>query len=168
MLFHGGMSLASPSSHRIALSRSDAVVLTGGGLAVGAALGWFLPALIGWLTALPWVPMQGPVTLLGELVDGVPGWLLLVLGGLLGLLGGLGLVSATTTITVSDREIVVTEGSKRRRWARAQVAAAVVEGKHLSLRDARDVDLTREDVAGDVAALVEALRRHGWPVHADA
>lgn len=162
------MSLTPTSSTRIALSRSDAVVLTGGGLAVGAALGWFLLPLLGWLTSLPWVPMQGPLTLLDGLVDGVPRWLLPVLVGLLGLLAGLGLVSTTTTITVTDGEIVVTEGSKRSRWARAQVAAAVVERKHLSLRDDRDVDLTRESVDGDVPALVEALRRHGWPVRTDA
>ncbi|GAA1431180.1 hypothetical protein GCM10009616_17680 [Microlunatus lacustris] len=153
--------MTASSTTRIALSRSDAVLLTGGGLAVGAALGWFLPPLLGWLTSWPWVPMQGPVTLLSQLVEGVPGWLLPVLGGLLGLLAGLGLVATTTTITVSDREIVVTEGSKRSRWARAQVGAAVVEHGHLSLRDDRDVDLTRESVDGDVPALVDALRRHG-------
>jgi len=159
--------MTTPSTTRIALSRSAAVLLTSGGLVAGAALGWFLPPLLGWLIAWPWVPMQGPVTLLSQLVDGVPDGLLPVLGGVLGLLAGLGLVSTTTTITVSDHEIVVTEGSKRSRWARAQVEAAVVEHGHLSLRDDRDVDLTRESVDGDVPALVDALRRHGWPVRTD-
>jgi hypothetical protein len=151
-------------STRIALRPALALGIMALAAALGALLAWFLPDLLGWLTALPWVPMQGPMTLLGQLIDDVPGWLLPVLGALLGTFAGLALVHASTTITVTPREIVVTEGSKRTRWARAQVEVAVVEGGHLSLRDARDVDLTREDVDGDVAALVEALRRHGWSV----
>jgi hypothetical protein len=161
------MSLQSSTPTRIAMPRTDAAVLSGGGLAVGALLGWFLLPLLGWLTSLPWVPMQGPLTLLSQLVDGVPGWSLPVLGALLGLLAGLGLVSSSTTITVTPQEIVVTEGSKRTRWARAQVDLVVVERKHLSLRDARDVDLTRRRVDGDVPALVDALRQHGWPVRTE-
>lgn len=46
-------------------------------------------------------------------------------------------------------------------WALSQVHEAVIEGRHLSLRDEGDVDLVRERVEGTVPALVQALRRHG-------
>ena len=35
---------------------------------IGAALGWGLLALLGWLLGLPWIPFRGPL----ELVDSIP------------------------------------------------------------------------------------------------
>ena len=131
---------------------------------VGAALGLLLPTLTGWALSLPWLPLQGPVRLLDQLGAVAPWWALVLVGLVAGTLVGLGLLDGFTTVTVTDREVVVVRGSERRRWARSQVHEAVVEGRHLSLRDERDVDLVRERVDGSIPALVEALRRHGWAV----
>jgi hypothetical protein len=140
----------------------------------GGGLGALLPALTGWLLALPWVPLQGPLTLVDRLADAAPWWLLVVVAApwwllvvvaaVVGALAGLGTLEQCTSATVTPREVVLVRGSRRRRWARAQVHEVVLEGRHLSLRDERDVDLVREAVDGSAAALAETLRRHGWPL----
>jgi hypothetical protein len=130
----------------------------------GGGLGALLPALTGWLLALPWVPLQGPLTLVDRLADGAPWWLLVVVAAVVGALAGLGILEQCTSVTVTPREVVLIRGSRRRRWARAQVHEVVLEGHHLCLRNERDVDLVREAVDGSAEALAEALRRHGWPL----
>jgi hypothetical protein len=131
---------------------------------VGAALGLLLPTLTGWALSLPWMPLRGPLNLLDQLAAITPWWVAVLVGVVGGTLVGLSLLDGFTTVTVTDRELVVVTGSERRRWARAQVHEAVLEGRHLSLRDERDVDLVRQSVDGNVPALTDALRRHGWPV----
>jgi hypothetical protein len=134
----------------------------------GGGLGWLLPTLTSWLLALPWVPLQGPLTLLDRLADGAPWWLPVLVAAVVGALAGLGILEQCTSVTVTAREVVISQGSRRRRWARAQVHEVVLEGRHLSLRDERDVDLVREAVDGSVPALAAALQRHGWPLRASS
>lgn len=130
----------------------------------GAGLGWVLPALTGWLLALPWVPLQGPLSLLDRLVDAGPGWVAVLVAAVVGVLAGLGILGQCTSVVVTSREIVLREGSERRRWARSQVHEVVLEGHHLSLRDERDADLVRTAVDGSIPTLAGALRQHGWPL----
>ncbi|SDE00546.1 YqeB family protein [Auraticoccus monumenti] len=148
---------------RIGPTTSDltaaAALLGAGGLLLGLLLPWLAALLLG----LPWVPFQGPLELVRVLQDTVPVWVLplvgLVGGGLLGWFGS----ADDPVVTVSARELVITQGSQRQRFARSQVAEVEVHEGHLVVRDAADVELTHEKVSGDVGALGEALRRFDWP-----
>lgn len=154
-------SLSGPD--RVALSTGASVGLVGAtALAAGALLA-LLPRLAGWVLALPWVPFQGPLRLARELDAHVAWWVLALAGLVVGTVVGLGLVDETVVVTVDEREIVVRKGRQRARYARAQVHRVVVDGRRLSLRDERDVDLLDEKIDGEPADLVAALRRHGWP-----
>lgn len=149
---------------RVAPTTAATVLLSAGGVVVGAVLGALLDPVAGWVSRQGWLPFQALLDQVDRFAGWSPVWAQLLVGAAVGLAVGMFLVSQATVVEVDGREIVVVQGSTRRRFARSQVGAAVLEGRHLSLRDHADVDLVREGVDGDVATLQDALREHGWPV----
>lgn len=145
-------------SPAVSIGLVTVTALAGGGVLV------VLPRAAEWLLGLPWVPFGGLLRLATEVDAYVAWWVLALVGLVAGVLVGLALVDQTTVVTVDDREIVITEGRKRVRLARAQVHRVVLDGRRLSLRDERDVDLASQTVDGEPAELTAALRRHGWPL----
>ena len=131
---------------------------------LGAGLGLLLDALTGWATRQAWLPAQVVVELLGMLAAATPAWLQLLVGLGVGVAAGLLVASQATVVEVADDEIVVLEGRKRRRLARSQIGAAVIDRRRLSVRDHADVDLLDVTVDGDVAELRRALHAHAWQV----
>ena len=78
---------------------------------------------------------------------------LAIIGGLLGIGAGFLIVHDEPTVSVSATELIVQQGDKRHRFARSQVRTAMIQGKHLTVRDRDDVELlyvkldTRREVA---------------------
>lgn len=155
-------SSTEPSSTRVALPARHAALIVAVLAALGAGLALALPPVCREVASWPWAPLQGPLRLLGQATATVAGWVLLVAGVVVGAVAGAAVAGQTSVITVSYREVLVTEGSRRVRVARAQVAEAEVSRGHLVLRDRDDVELAYEKVDGDVEQLRAALERHGW------
>lgn len=144
------------TAHRVALVAVTATI--------GLVLGWLAPRIIGWALAVGGLPFAGPMRLLQRIAESWGSWVLIVLGGVAGVLVGVSVLGGLVGVRVSGRDITVLKGSTKIRFARAQVAAALIDEGHLVLRDDRDVDLIREklDVSGDEVLAV--LRRFDWPV----
>jgi hypothetical protein len=149
---------------RVGLTPTSRLLLAGAGAVLGAGLGLLLDPLTGWATGQAWLPAQVVVELLGMLAAATPAWLQLLVGLGVGAAAGLLVASQATVVEVADDEIVVLEGRKRRRLARSQVGAAVIDRRRLSVRDHADVDLLDVSVDGDVEELRRALRAHAWQV----
>lgn len=144
----------------------DRVILVAGGLLLGLALAWGVPWLTRLAGSLEWFPLQDPLRLIGRLGTEHPAmmtalWVVLPIAGMIA--GGL-ISTRATTIRVADGEIIVNIDDDRTRVARAQVDRIVLEGKQLSVRDDRDVDLVtvKLDVSPD--EVVAALQAHGWTI----
>jgi hypothetical protein len=152
----------SPSTE-LGLSLGDRLVLAVGGALLGAGLGFFLPALAGWLLSLRWVPEHGAL----RLVDSWDGPLAPLLLGLAGLLLGLVLaglaIFTTMRATVTDEWIRVQIGDKKRTIGRAEVDAVFVDGKKLVILDRESRQLLREPSEGKAADIARAFTAHGYP-----
>lgn len=130
---------------------------------IGAALGWGLLALLGWLLGLPWIPFRGPL----ELVDAIPDRVALPV------LVGLGIVAGTAfgtyalreelALTVGDDQVRLKRGDADRRLPRTAVDAAFLDGKTLVLLSLDGNELARERTDSPAAKLAGAFTRHGYP-----
>lgn len=149
---------------RVALGTGWSVFLVGCGVVGGAVLGFVLVPVTDWLSAQPWIPWRGLVRALERFADWAEVWIRVPVGIVVGALVGLWLVEQTVTVEVSDRDVVVVKEGKRRRWSRAQVGEALLEGRRFSLRDHEDADLVAEKIDGEPEELRAALVRHGWPI----
>jgi hypothetical protein len=129
----------------------------------GAALGWVAPWVVDWGLAQPWLPFKGPLIILGALEGQVGGWLLIVVGAVVGLVVGVLARADTTKIEITARDITFVKGDKKQRFARSQVGTVVLDGSQLVLRDRADVDLIRQKVDGSLPDVASALRSHDWP-----
>lgn len=134
-----------------------------GGLVLGLVVGWAGE----WLAAQSWLPAQGVVDRVVSVAEDAAWWARAGVGLVAGALAGAALLTQSTLVEVGPGEIRVVGGGTRERRSRAQVAAVVLEGRRLSLRDTHDADLVSEKVDCDVDRLSEALERHGWPVTRD-
>lgn len=138
------------------------VLVLGGGL--GLALGIAAPYVIGWALTMDWLPFQGPMRMLEALSSRVGSWILILVGLVAGVLIALGIVGQLAKVQITDRDVTFIRGNKKQRFARSQVALALIDEKHLVLRDERDVDLVREELDVSATDVTEALQRHGWPI----
>ena len=157
------LSSASTPNDRIAASTATSTIVFSVATVLGLVVFAVLPRLADSLLSLPWVPMAGPLHLVRSLDARSAWWLLPVAGLVLGAAVGTFLLTQLVVVTVSEREIVVTEGRKRTRLARSQVHWGGTEGRRLTLRDKHDVDLLDQKIDGEPPELIDALHRHGWP-----
>jgi hypothetical protein len=132
--------------------------------AIGLVIGYFAPRVISWALGIGGLPFEKPMQLLQRLADSWGSWVLIIAGGVAGLVVGLILLGGLVSAKITARDITIIQGSKKTRFARAQVSLAVIDEGHLVLRDERDADLVREKIEGSTADLVAALRRFDWPV----
>lgn len=132
--------------------------------AAGIGLGVVAPAVINWALEQQWIPFQKPMQVLTAVSHKVGSWILIVIGGVVGALAGLGIIDSLSKINISDRDITFIQGRKKQRFARSQVAEALIDTGHLVLRDMDDADLIRHDLDVPADEVVTALRRYQWPV----
>jgi hypothetical protein len=132
--------------------------------AIGLVVGYFAPRLISWALGIGGLPFEKPMQLLQRLADSWGSWVLIIVGGIAGLVVGLILLGSLVSAKITARDVTIIHGSKKTRFARSQVALALIDEGHLVLRDERDADLVREKIEGSTDDLLAALRRFGWPV----
>ena len=155
-----------PSVTDVRMPTADRAVLVLGGLLLGLALAWGVPWLSRLAGSLEWFPFQDPLRLVGRLSTEHPAvavalWVVLPVAGMI--VGGL-VSTRATTVTVADGEIVISKDGDRMRLARAQVDRVLLQGKELSVRDDRDVDLVTATLDVPPDAVAEAFRIHGWTI----
>lgn len=147
----------------VGMTGADQWVVMIGATGLGLVVGWGLPRLAErLLDSLPWLPFQGPLTLLVELDQRLPTLLMAALGAVAGLLLGLVVIGDEPRITVGDAEIVVRKGERRTRFGRGQVGAVGIVDKHLVVRDHGDTEVLAIRVGGR-QRIADALRERGWP-----
>lgn len=158
--------LSEPSITDVGVPVVDRVVLIVGGLLLGLVLAWGVPWLTRLAGSLEWFPFQDPLRLVGRLSTEHPAvaialWVVLPIAGMIA--GGV-ISTKATTVRVADGEIIVSVDNDRTRVARAQVDRILLQGKELSIRDDRDVDLVtaKLDVPPDEVAAT--LQAHGWTI----
>ncbi|WP_051871866.1 YqeB family protein [Streptomyces sclerotialus] len=129
---------------------------------LGAAAGWLVKLLVGWLVSLPWAPMQGPARLLDSIPE--PGLTigLITVGGLVGLVGGVLIKFSELSVSVSDSRVVLTRSGESQEYARGAVAMAFRDGKQLVLLGHRTEELARENCDQDRRRLADAFTAHGY------
>jgi hypothetical protein len=149
---------------RVGLTRASWLLLAGAGAALGGGLGFVLDPVTGWATGRAWLPAHAVLELLGDLAAATGTWVQVVVGLVVGVVAGLLVAGRATVVEVADDELVVLEGSKRRRLARSQVGTAVLDQRRLSVRDHADADLLDVKVDGNVEELRRALHVHAWQV----
>jgi len=149
-------------------SRAVPAVLVGGGLALGGLLGWFGPALAGWVADLleqtP-IPVHGLIQLLAD-VD--HDWSLPILGGL-GILGSIAIAviahHEAPELDVNDDHLEHRQEHREVWIDRGDVGVVFRDGRDLVLLTTDGGLRARLDVDDlSASSLLGALRDHGWPV----
>ncbi|WP_152361244.1 YqeB family protein [Microlunatus speluncae] len=134
---------------------------------IGLVLGFFAPRVIGWALGIGGLPFEKPMQLLQRISESWGSWVLIIVGGVIGVIGGLILLSGLISAKITARDITIIKGSTKKRFARSQVALVLIDEGHLVLRDSADADLVREKIEGSNEDLVTALRRYDWPIESD-
>ncbi|MER7863916.1 hypothetical protein DMC64_00080 [Amycolatopsis sp. WAC 04197] len=128
----------------------------------GAALGWFLQSISGWVASLSWIPFKGPF----QLVSNIPQpW-----GTVVGIGAGLVLGLLFAAVWAHERLIVKVTPSRitlttkgRSRAYEAELEAVFLDGKELVLLAADGRELTRQKGDVDRKAVAKAFLDHGYP-----
>lgn len=147
----------------VGLDGGDRAVLYVGAPLVGLGLGWALPRVADWADRQAWVPFQGPVRLIASW-DG--GWVpvaFLVVGALAGVLLAAYAVWETLQVILTDDEVVLAAKGRSDVFARADVTAVFVDGKHLVLLGDGTRELVRREHGSKPPQLAQAFRQHGYP-----
>lgn len=152
-------------------SRGDVAFMSTIGAVVGALLGWFAPVIAKATRTWEWMPLRGPISMIGGLVDGAGGLVHLGLAIALGVVGAvlaLGLLDSTR-LEVDGRAVTVRGEKRTTRRPRSQVSEIEVERRSLgrcvvSIRDAEDADLARTELDISADRVRTALEHHGWAV----
>ncbi len=134
---------------------------------LGAGLGVALHFLLGWLLGLPWLPFQGPLSLLDSIPDQVALPVLIGLGMVAGLIFGASAWADELSIMVDGSRVRLTRGEADQVINRSAVATVFMDGKHLVLLGPDTGELAREKTDQPVAKIAEAFTRHGYPWRAD-
>lgn len=147
----------------VGLSAGERLLLWVGSPLAGLALGFLLPRLPDFLLKIKMLPFRGPLKALGELGESRFAVAALVLGALAGLVFAWFAIASSLIVTVTDEDIRLDKDESSRAVARADVAAAFVDGKQLVVLDSESRQLVREEHEGRAGDLAGAFRRHGYP-----
>ncbi|MER5969192.1 hypothetical protein ABT112_05500 [Streptomyces sp. NPDC002055] len=134
------------------------VLLCAGLVLAGAGVGWLVGLLADWVLTLPWVPMQGPVRLVGS----VPVAVLSAVGAVAGLALGLVVQHEQLVIRLSDECVELTRKGREQTFPRDAVAAVFRDGKQLVLLGHAGGELTRQECDLDAGRVAAAFTGHGY------
>lgn len=133
---------------------------------LGAAAGWLLKSVAGWVASLPWVPFQGPFRLVASVSEQATAGPL-VLGAAAGLVLAYLTLQDWLTVTVADDRVTMARGGSARGVERASVSAVFLDGKQLVLLGPATEELAREASDLEADALSAAFLAHRYPWRAD-
>jgi len=129
--------------------------------ALGAALGWLLKALAGWVASLPWAPMQGPFKLVDSIPEPQATLGALAVGGLAGLVFAFFVQQDNLSVTITADDVRFNRGDKAKSVKRASVDAAFLDRKQLVLLGHDGEELAREATDLDAGQFDGAFTAHG-------
>jgi hypothetical protein len=135
---------------------------------LGAAAGWLLVLVAGWVESLRWEPLfRGPLKVVASVPEPIATIGALVIGGL----GGLALAYAGArerlTVTVADDRVGMERAGVTQGFDRAVISAVFRDGKRLVLLGLAAEELARESSDLDADRLEDAFVTHGYPWRAD-
>jgi hypothetical protein len=133
---------------------------------LGAAAGWLLRAVAGWVASLRWAPLQGPFKLLASLPDPPATIGAVALGAAAGLAVAYQGHQESLTVTVSAGQAALARAGATTALARHRVSAVFVDRKQLVVLGPAGEELAREPSDLDADRLRDAFTRHGYPWHA--
>ncbi len=135
--------------------------------ALGLALGWFLPQIARWALDLPWVPFDGPLRLLEQLLTSIAEPWPQVAAAAIGLLAGSAFggfaIYESLAITVTDQQVDLWIKGTTRTFSRAQIGAVFLDEKRLVLNDPAGRELARDKPEVSATAVAAGFRDHGYP-----
>lgn len=130
----------------------------------GAGVGAVLPLLAGWAAALPWVPFQGPLQLLGSFDQQWLVWGRPALGLLLGLAVAAWVIHDSPVLEIDGQRLQVRRrGEVQRVIDRRKVAAVYPRGSKIVVETEAGRALFEGDVEGEKDRVREAFLEHGYP-----
>lgn len=129
---------------------------------VGAALGWFLQSIAGWVVSLEWVPFKGPFKLVSDIPQPWGTVTGLGVGLALGLMFAAVWAHERLIVAVSPTRITLTCKGRTRRYE-AELEGVFLDGKELVLLAADGRELAREKGAPEREDLAKAFLEHGYP-----
>jgi hypothetical protein len=148
----------------LAMPLADRLVALVGIPAFTVLVGLLLPVLARWLLDLsPGLPMRPAFRFVGavdrpwELAINLAIWLVVGVGI------GSGVVSESAKVTVTGAEVRVDRPDGARTVARADVAAAFLDGGHLVLLDRESRHLVRDTVKVPGSTVAGVFREYGYP-----
>jgi hypothetical protein len=134
---------------------------------LGAAAGWLLEAVAGWVAGLPLAPFHGLFKLVASVAEPHATVAALGIGALAGVVLAYLAALDRLAVTVADDRATLTRGGATRTLERPLVSTVFLDGKHLVLLGRDGGELAREasDLQGD--ELRDAFLAHGFPFRAD-
>ncbi len=131
---------------------------------LGAALGWFLQSISGWVASLSWVPFKGPFQLVSDIPQPWGSVTGIAVGVVLGLLFAGVWAHERLIVKVTPLRITLTIKGRTRAYE-AKLQAVFLDGKELVLLAADGRELAREKGDVDRQAVAKAFTEHGYPWH---
>jgi hypothetical protein len=129
--------------------------------ALGAALGWLIKALAGWVASLPWAPMQGPFKLVDSVPEPQATLGAFAVGVLAGLVFAFFVQQDNLTVTITADDVRFDRGAKSTTVKLVSVDAAFLDRKHLVLLGLDGGELAREATDLDAGQYGRAFSAHG-------
>jgi hypothetical protein len=152
----------------VAASGGDRAVAWIGFPLLGAAAGWVLKLVAGWVAGLPWAPFQGPFKLVASIAEPYATIGSLVLGLAVGLTVAVIAERELLAVTVTDNDVTLVRGTDVTvAFERSTVDAAFMDGKKLILLGSSGEELAREGSDLPAGALAKAFQAHVYPWRAD-
>lgn len=152
----GGTVLAFPLGSRLGLFL--------GLPAIGVLVGLALPPIARWALGLgTGLPVRPVFRLVGAADRPLEVLVPVTIGLAFGLAAALAAYGRNTTVTVTDDEVQLKREEETRTIARADVAAAFLDGKRLVLLDPESRQLARDLIRAPSQEAARAFRAHGYP-----
>lgn len=130
---------------------------------LGAAAGWLLTRVPGWVTSIPGAPEMQKLDFLASLTaNPVVAAVVIVAGAVAGGVVTLRAYDDIVTVEVGPA-VTISRSGTARTFAREAVHAVFVDGDHLVLLGARTEELAREKTDHAPARLREAFTAKGYP-----
>jgi hypothetical protein len=131
--------------------------------ALGAACGWLLDPLVGWVASWPGGPFHGAFELVDEIPEPYAAIGLVILGAVAGLWLAYEAAKEWLTVTISAGQITLARRDSVREIAGGSVTAVFRDGKRLVLLGPDTEELAREQCDLKTDRLREAFVAHGFP-----
>ncbi|MBT2546740.1 hypothetical protein J7E99_40385 [Streptomyces sp. ISL-44] len=131
----------------------------------GAALGFVLAHVPGWIVALPWFPNQEKIAELAEVIGPKATVALVVAGALLGGFVSLIAHDDIVTVTIDEESVTIKRSDKEATFRRATVSGAFVDAKDLVLLGLHGEELARERTDLKPHKLRAGFEAHGYDWH---